>query len=158
MGWLCVCVHCCVHCRVSIVDCNMARLTNLSQRWCDHTRPSSFSTSNWRLRLRIPCHRQPDLCGWHHCGRHDLLLRSWNFCFSASHVRDEKPKGIFQGCKCMHGTCYSRIPLVQSCGLQILRKMGCISLTRQRGTNGQEGRVRHRSDRPLRKWCTLCPR
>lgn len=58
----------------------------------------------------------------------------------------------------MHGSCYSRIPLVQSCSLQVLWKMGCVSVSGQRRTNGQEDCVRHRPDRPLRQWCTICPR
>jgi hypothetical protein len=58
LGWLCICVYCCVHCRVSTFYRNTARpSTNLPQCRSDHTRSPSVSTPNWRLRLRIPCHR-----------------------------------------------------------------------------------------------------
>ena len=58
----------------------------------------------------------------------------------------------------MHGHCYGRIPLVQSCGLQVLWAVGRVSLARQRWTHGQEDRLWCRTYRSLRQWSTICPR
>ena len=98
------------------------------QRRSDDPRPTGRSSSIWTLRLRLPRHRPPNLRRWHYSCLDYLLLRCRYISVPARHVRDAQPARVRQSRKLVHGPRHSRVPLLQSRRVQVVRQMGCLTL------------------------------